>query len=230
MLQLLLLMAITAVLMFMMVWCGWKPKKAMAFLLAAFMAMPCYGWGGDGFLLPFRGRRVGNRCANGNCVYNGPRRQAAAAMAQAGSYGHWGHQHATAGYGSSGQYGGYQAPTYGGSSGTYGSAVRSGGSAATYGGMVTITDQYGNVTYGRIVDDRAAAESKVAAATDPDCQCDCENCVNNRVKAKAKDTSVDQGSVDAFKNSLSSARRDFFKEQLQLARRVDQPQILLASK
>lgn len=81
---------------------------------------PCpslYAWGGDGYVLPFRGRRVAARCADGVCsaehgTWRAARQHRAVAAHGYGSAGHSGYGSAgqygsTAGYGSAGQYGGY---------------------------------------------------------------------------------------------------------------------------
>jgi hypothetical protein len=80
-------------------------RTMLTLVLAFLMGFPAFGWGGDGFLLPGRGRRVAARCADGTCAFaHAPRRQAA--VASHGCYGSTSYGYGSYGstsYGSAGQ-------------------------------------------------------------------------------------------------------------------------------
>lgn len=89
---------------------GFRPrqmiKAVVTVMLMFLMGFPAFGWGGDGFLLPGRGKRVAMRCADGTCaIPNAPRRRAAVAKMASSGYGCQGSTSYgySSGYGSAGQ-------------------------------------------------------------------------------------------------------------------------------
>lgn len=166
-----------------------------------------YAWNGDGFFLPFRGQRVGARCANGQCVFNGPRRSRAAA-----SYSH--SSGYSSGYGSHGQ----TSYSSGGSSGTYGgiyysvpnTSYRSGGSSGSYGGYANPNVGYGS--YGNTSYQTPAVDSQES----------------KKQTEEFIETLGPTVKVNKFQQELKLAERSEFQKNLLLAKRADANSTFLA--